>query len=55
MFECFNGGLTSDGRKVIEKFIDRFASFEIVQQILERNASAAENGRSTQYVWILCD
>lgn len=43
MLESRNCGLAGDGREIIEKFVERFAAFEVVEQILKWHASATED------------
>src|ERR1700676_332782 len=55
MLQSGNGGCARDGGKVVEKFVQRFAAFEIVQEILEGYARAAKHRGSTQDFGILHD
>jgi hypothetical protein len=46
-FKRGNGLLAADGRKIVEKLFERISGFEIVDEVLERHASARENDGAT--------
>jgi hypothetical protein len=45
VFEGPDGRLACDRGKVVEEFVQRLSSFQIVQERLERNARSSENRR----------
>jgi hypothetical protein len=48
-------GISSDGGKIVEKFIERLAAFQIVQESLERHAGAAKDRRPAKNIGIADD
>jgi hypothetical protein len=48
-----DGGCASHCREIVEKFVQSFAAFEIVEEILQRYAGAAEDVRAAENIWIL--
>ena len=51
-FNDGDGLRAGDGRKAFQKFFNGFAAFKGVNQILQRDTRADENGRSAHYFGI---
>src|ERR1041384_8859703 len=43
---------TRDGRKLIEKLIDRFPFLKAIKEVLNRHAGSAKHGRAARLLWI---
>jgi hypothetical protein len=54
-FEGGDGGCTGDGGKAIEKVLEGFSAFEVVEESLQGHTGAAEDGSSAEDVQVSDD
>lgn len=52
VFQCGYGLLAPHGRKLAQKLLKAVASFEVIEERLNRDARADEHRRSTEPVWV---
>jgi len=55
MLEGGDGSLTGDGGKIVEEFGEGMTAFQIIEEVLEGNASAAKDGSAPQDLGIPYD